>query len=148
MYFIDRDKMEALLQFMETQFADLKGFSSWQSTIQIRALERMTQLIIESFLDVGNQLIDGFIMRDPGSYEDIVDILVDESVLPLEEKEAYLKLVQLRKQLVQQYEELSSDTLKEQLQAHLSTWSTFPKQVRGYVESELGPVSAFKPASK
>ncbi|GAA3319942.1 hypothetical protein GCM10020331_028930 [Ectobacillus funiculus] len=30
------------------------------------------------FLDVGNAIIDGFIMRDPGSYEDIIDILVDE----------------------------------------------------------------------
>jgi uncharacterized protein YutE (UPF0331/DUF86 family) len=148
MYFIDRDKMEDLLQFMEKQFKELEGFTSWQSTIEIRALERITHLIIESFLDVGNQLIDGFIMRDPGSYEDIVDILVDESVLETEEKEAYLHLVQLRKQLVQQYTDISADTLKKELQTNISTWATFPERVRVYLESELGPVSAFKPTSK
>lgn len=26
-------------------------------------------------------MIDGFIMRDPGSYDDIMDILVDEKVV-------------------------------------------------------------------
>ena len=32
-------------------------------------------------MDVGNLMIDGFIMRDPGSYEDIIDILIDEKVI-------------------------------------------------------------------
>lgn len=31
-------------------------------------------------------MIDGFIMRDPGSYEDIIDILVDERVIPKDTK--------------------------------------------------------------
>ena len=35
---------------------------------------------MESMMDVGNLMIDGFIMRDPGSYEDIIDILVDEKL--------------------------------------------------------------------
>ena len=45
------------------------------------ALERMVQISIDSVLDVGNAMIDGFIMRDPGSYEDIIDILLDEKVI-------------------------------------------------------------------
>lgn len=41
-------------------------------------------------LDVGNAVIDGFIMRDPGSYEDIIDILQDEKVIS-EEKAMQFK---------------------------------------------------------
>ena len=33
-------------------------------------------------------MIDGFIMRDPGSYEDIIDILMDERVISAEEGQA------------------------------------------------------------
>ena len=29
-------------------------------------------------------MIDGFIMRDPGSYEDIIDIMEDERVITTE----------------------------------------------------------------
>ncbi|MCG6197821.1 DUF86 domain-containing protein, partial [Anoxybacillus sp. LAT_38] len=45
------------------------------------AMERALHLSIEAVIDVGNALIDGFIMRDPGSYSDIVEILRDERVI-------------------------------------------------------------------
>ena len=47
-----------------------------------KALERIVHLLVECILDTGNDMIDGFIMRDPGSYDDIMDILVDEKVVP------------------------------------------------------------------
>ena len=50
-----------------------------------KALERIVHLLVECILDTGNDMIDGFIMRDPGSYDDIMDILVDEKVVPTEE---------------------------------------------------------------
>ena len=44
-------------------------------------------------------MIDGFIMRDPGSYEDIIDILDDEKVITTEMSEGFKKIVSLRKNL-------------------------------------------------
>ena len=64
-----------------------EDWSNWKSgihtfnTYEKLALERVNYLLIESIIDVGNSMIDGFIMRDPGSYEDIIDILVDEKVM-------------------------------------------------------------------
>ena len=52
-------------------------------------------------LDVGNSMIDGFIMRDPGSYDDIIDILEDEKVITTEMSESYKRVVPLRKNFQQ-----------------------------------------------
>jgi uncharacterized protein YutE (UPF0331/DUF86 family) len=147
MYFIDRNKLESLLVFMTKQFELLDGQSSWTSTLEVRALERLLHLIIEAFLDVGNQLIDGFIMRDPGSYEDIVAILIDESVLPKSSEEASFALVNWRKALVQEYMDVEASELLLTLQKYLEDWRQFPDRVRTYLETELGPVSAFKPTN-
>ena len=77
--------------------------SSWNTEIEKKALERIVHLLIENVLDVGNAMIDGFIMRDPGSYDDIIDILVDEKVVKKEEETPLKEIVQLRKSLVQEY---------------------------------------------
>jgi uncharacterized protein YutE (UPF0331/DUF86 family) len=148
MYFIDRKKLESLLVFMTEQFNLLDAQSSWTSTLEVRALERLLHLIIESFLDVGNQLIDGFIMRDPGSYEDIVAILIDESVLPKSSEEASFALVHFRKALVQEYLDVEASDIIAALQKYLEDWRQFPDRVRSYLETELGPVSAFKPINE
>ena len=82
MYFVDRIKIEQMLRFLETQLERLEEKKEWnQDEFAQLALERMVQISIDSVLDVGNAMIDGFIMRDPGSYEDIIDILLDEKVI-------------------------------------------------------------------
>lgn len=76
------------MQFIEHLLKEYKELKvdSYQEKL---ALERLVQLLIESIIDVGNMMIDGFIMRDPGSYEDIIDILEDEKVIPQSESSAY-----------------------------------------------------------
>lgn len=81
MYFVDRGKIEETLTFMEAKLSAFAEQSQWKTAIEQAALERIAHTVIESMLDVGNTMIDGFIMRDPGSYEDIIDILEDEQVI-------------------------------------------------------------------
>lgn len=81
MYFVDRSKIEKTLGFFEHQLALFDSQTDWQSEIGELALQRIGHLLIECILDTGNDMIDGFIMRDPGSYDDIMDILVDEKVV-------------------------------------------------------------------
>jgi uncharacterized protein YutE (UPF0331/DUF86 family) len=144
MYFVDREKIEALLIFLEQQISLFKSQRAWASPLERAALERLSQMMIESVLDVGNAMIDGFIMRDPGSYEDIIEILTDESVISGETSKSLKLLVQFRKVLVQNYTEVNHEELLEQFGKHLNELSLFVKNVRKYLANELGPVSAFR----
>ena len=100
--------------------------------------------MIEAVLDVGNAMIDGFIMRDPGSYEDIIDILDDEKVVTPEMSVGLKKIVLFRKMLVQQYTAVDHASLIETFKSELPHLKLFSEKVREYLTNELGPVSAFK----
>jgi uncharacterized protein YutE (UPF0331/DUF86 family) len=143
MYFVDREKLETTLVFLEKQISLFSNQEEWSTPIEKAALERITHLMIESLLDVGNAMIDGFIMRDPGSYEDIIEILIDEKVVTKETGKSLKILVQYRKVLVQLYTEINHRELYDQFSRLIKDLTLFPKNVRNYLENELGPVSAF-----
>jgi len=144
-YFVDREKIEQILQLIENTVKIFKEQKSWQGTLEKLALERVVHLVIDSILDVGNALIDGFIMRDPGSYEDIIEILLDEKVINAND-EAFLKvIIAFRKILVQNYLDINHDEMLNGMMEHLSTVEQFPNKVRRYLENELGSITAFKP---
>ncbi len=109
-----------------------------------RALERISHLMIECILDVGNDMIDGFIMRDPGSYDDIMDILTDEKVVAEDEANKLKQLISSRKRLVQEYQQADHQELFTLITSNRDVLKAFPARVRTYLETELGPVSAFK----
>ncbi|WP_425308783.1 DUF86 domain-containing protein [Fictibacillus nanhaiensis] len=126
----------------------LKTFNSMsypESRIEILAVERIGHLLIESMMDVGNMIIDGFIMRDPGSFEDILDILIDENVIPPEEGTSLKKVVALRKALVQEYPQAEVKQTFDTITSQLTELTAFPHHIKRYLEEELGPVSAFLP---
>ncbi|WP_079526920.1 DUF86 domain-containing protein [Halobacillus hunanensis] len=142
MYFVDRKKIEELLLYMETLLAEQKKHS-FQTFADYLGLERLTHLCVEIIIDVGNQMIDGFIMRDPGSYEDIIDILTDEKVLPEEELGNYKEIIKLRKIVVQQYLMVDHEAILQTWDQNSGSLSQFPGRIRKYLNDELGPVSAF-----
>ncbi|OIU66924.1 DUF86 domain-containing protein [Rossellomorea aquimaris] len=144
MYFVDREKIEERLVYMNDQLSVLNAGSKWESTIEKLALERIGHTLIETVLDVGNSMIDGFIMRDPGSYEDIIDILLDEKVISTEMNKDLKRLTEERKTLVQEYTRVDCDELYGILTEVKPTLEQFPVHIRRYLENELGPVSAFK----
>ncbi|WP_066314256.1 DUF86 domain-containing protein [Bacillus sp. FJAT-29814] len=144
MYFVDREKIETTLVYLETQTKLFSEVKEWSTPLEKAALERVAQMMLESVLDVGNSMIDGFIMRDPGSYEDIIDILMDEKVISAETGSSLKTLIGFRKMLVQFYTEIDHSELIRQLSKHLPALDLFASNVRDYLTNELGPVSAFK----
>lgn len=144
MYFVDREQIETTLQFLDKQIEFFETFEIWESPLEKAALERVAHTMIEAVLDVGNAMIDGFIMRDPGSYEDIIDILDDEKVITAEMSSGLKTIVQFRKMLVQQYTAVDHDALIASFAAELPHLKLFSVKVREYLVNELGPVSAFK----
>ncbi|WP_100332166.1 type VII toxin-antitoxin system HepT family RNase toxin [Bacillus xiapuensis] len=145
MYFVDRQKIEETLKFMEEQLSLFAQQSNFETALEQAALERIAHTVIESMLDVGNAMIDGFIMRDPGSYEDIITILDDENVISHEMTASLKEIVSLRKMIIQQYKNIEHKEVERLFRQHFTSLQRFPEKVRAYLTDELGPVSAFIP---
>lgn len=146
MYFVDRNKITLNLNHLQDLLSVFEGNDNWlKDDISKLALQRIGHNMMESMMDVGNLMIDGFIMRDPGSYEDIIDILVDEKVI-LPEMDAPLKaVVGLRKMLVREFIAVNDEEVLSVLTESLPAIKAFPGKIQDYVTNELGPVSAFLP---
>ncbi|MGE7112458.1 DUF86 domain-containing protein [Lysinibacillus sp. NPDC047702] len=146
MYFVDRNKITKNLQYLDGLLAIIETEDNWlQNDIKKLAIERIGHNIMESMMDVGNLMIDGFIMRDPGSYEDIIDILIDEKVVSTEMEASLKAVVGLRKMLVREFIEVDNQEVIDVLTANLPALKQFSPAVNSYLTNELGPVSAFLP---
>lgn len=141
---MDRELIEERLLYLEKQIQQFEGKNEWSTALEQAALERLTQMMIESILDVGNAMIDGFIMRDPGSYEDIIDILEDEKVISIDMSQDLKVMVQYRKTLVQDYTRIDHEDVKNTFSRILPSIQLVAESVRQYLMNELGPVTAFK----
>ncbi|TWT03260.1 DUF86 domain-containing protein [Planococcus sp. CPCC 101016] len=148
MYFIDRSKITETIQYMNELLDFYEGRQHWTSFGDKLALERIGANIIESIIDVGNSMIDGFIMRDPGSYDDIIDILVDEKVITEEMDQPLKRVIALRKMLVRQFMKVDQQAVKEAIDENMESLKAFGPKVEHYLVHELGPVSAFIPEEK
>ena len=96
-------------------------------------------------MDVGNVMIDGFIMRDPGSYDDIIDILVDEKVITPDMDAPLKEVVGLRKMIVRDFLDVDDEKIVNVIKKNMSALKQFSPKVEAYLTNELGPVSAFLP---
>lgn len=144
MYFVDREKIGQQLQYLQQLVQMFKEQDSFESKLEKLALERLAHMMIEAMLDVGNSMIDGFIMRDPGSYEDIMEILTDEKVLSVSVAGEIKELLGLRKTLVHDYTNISHEIVREALEKGIPSVESFSLSVKNYLINELGPVTAFK----
>lgn len=140
MYFVNRDMIEKRLncipEIAETVSALAAG---WESTVlQGMAQERALHLAIEMVTDVGSALIDGFLMRDASSYEDIIDIIAGEEVIPSALAEPLRQLVSLRKPLVQEYYDWPRGQLHPLTPQLPLLLEDFAERVRNYLQRELG----------
>ena len=105
MYYVNREQLSVRLTVIPEVVEALQWLqANWNgSLIQSMAQERALHLAIEAVTDIGSYLIDGFIMRDASSYEDIMTIIAGERVFPESLQEPLLELVRLRRPLVQDY---------------------------------------------
>ncbi|WP_077624944.1 DUF86 domain-containing protein [Sediminibacillus massiliensis] len=142
MYFVDRNKIEQHLLYMDGLLREFDQHS-FESFLEKLSLERISHMWIESLLDVGNMIIDGFIMRDPGSFTDIIDILVDEEVLPAGESDAYKEVIQLRKMLVKDYLNLDHQVIVDVMKRNQYSLEMFSTRINDYLDGESGVANAF-----
>ncbi|WP_342598725.1 DUF86 domain-containing protein [Psychrobacillus sp. FSL H8-0483] len=146
MYFVDRKKIAMTLAHMKELLVLIDQKTDWhKDELSKLAFERVGQNMIESIIDVGNSMIDGFIMRDPGGYDDIIDILTDENVITPEMDAPIKEVIEFRKELVRSFYSVDHKKLEHILVSNLVYLKQFPEKVESYLVNELGPVSAFLP---
>lgn len=141
MYFVDREELQYKLDYIEQLTRDFPRAEGY-------ALERITHMLIEATVDVGNMIIDGFIMRDPGSYQDVMDIMEMEHVITKDDLDAISKTLPLRQWMVRDYTKIDHKELKNIFREHLHAYESFKPSVLQFIERELGPVSAFGKGGK
>ncbi|WP_096467633.1 DUF86 domain-containing protein [Aneurinibacillus soli] len=140
MYQVNTEKIEQHLVYMEQVLESVSPIlrnSEANDMLTSLSLQRALHIALETVADVGNYLIDGFIMRDPGSYEDIVEIMLDETVITAEIAVALKEVVNMRKPLITDYLDVRDDAVSKLLNTHYAKLVAFPNQVREYLKKEL-----------
>ncbi|MNX37787.1 hypothetical protein D3C86_681060 [compost metagenome] len=141
MYYVNREQIERRLN-MIPQIIEVLNQAEAKTNQDLELLyafaeERALHLGIEVVTDVGSYLIDGFIMRDASSYEDIIDIMLDEKVVDGELAALLTELVRLRRPLVQEYFDWRKDGLSELVTGLPDALTSFALKVRNYLDHEL-----------
>ncbi|PKE40136.1 DUF86 domain-containing protein [Macrococcoides caseolyticum] len=141
MYFVDREELTFKLAYINQLSQVLEESKGY-------ALERIAHMLIESVVDVGNMIIDGFIMRDPGSYKDVLDILEMEQVIPVQDAQMMRNTLYLRQWFVRDYINIDHNEVKRVFMENIASYKQFKANVDAFIENELGPVSAFGKGGK
>lgn len=140
MYYVNREQIELRLRAIPEIVEGLRQVSSgWTGDLmQGLVQERCLHLAIETVTDVGSYLIDGFIMRDASSYEDIIRIIHEENVIDESVFAPIYELVSLRKPLVQEYFCWRRTELHKLTPLLAEVLERFAIRVEGYLDRELG----------
>ncbi len=139
MYYVNQEQISArLAEIPQLSEALRELYGNWRGTaLEGLAQERCLHLAIEIVTDVGSYLIDGFIMRDASSYEDIIDITGAEGVFTEQLRDNLIQLVKLRKPIVQDYYSWPRAELHH-LTGQLSDWlEEYKTAVEHYLIREL-----------
>jgi len=141
LYYVNREQIERRLNVLpELEQVFAAASSAKDNPLLFRyAEERALHLAIEIVTDVGSYLIDGFIMRDASSYEDIIDIMRDEKVIGQHLFELLTELVRLRKPLVQEYFEWDRSAGQALARKLPPAMEEFAGNVRAYLDKENIP---------
>ncbi|WP_139992421.1 DUF86 domain-containing protein [Paenibacillus paridis] len=139
MYYVNREQIAVRLDSIAEITAALdKLAADWQGTVlEGLAQERALHLAIETVTDIGSFLIDGFILRDASSYEDIIDITGEAGAFPADMQRTLTELVKLRKPLVQDYYVWQRSELHPLSKTMASLLPIFKRSVEEYLDREL-----------
>ena len=138
MYFVDKEKLTQKLNYLMQLTQDYQDHKD-----NPYAFERIAQMLIEASVDIGNMIIDAFILRDPGNYKDVIDILALEGVITSETQAAINQTIEVRKQFAHDYITLQHDTLEPLFDDALPYYDNFIYEVSLFLEQESVPVTAF-----
>lgn len=142
MYNVDTKKIEHLLNYADTIYVQVRDLyeriqAKQHSLVDLLAAERVLLLYFDVFTDVTNLLIDGFVMRDPGGYEDMVDILDDEQVISPATSTYLRELILFYRAAIKDYANYSLNETERIFIRLFPQLQSFAVEVRSYLQVEL-----------
>lgn len=144
MYYVDTDQIYEKIAFIDVikdAIAQLQ--TGWKDDDLLLSLaqERILHLAIETVTDIGSCIIDGLMLREASSYEDIIVVLDGENVFPKDTAQRLIELVRLRKPLVQQYTEWDRSSLHKLIPNLSKTLEEFAVGASKFLKKELESIS-------
>lgn len=143
MYFVDSKTLTLKLNYLEKLTADFETEKN-----SSYALERIAHMMIESVVDIGNLIIDAFILRDPGNYKDVIDIMELEKVFQPSTAEAIRTSIDYRNELIRNYENINHDQLRKAFEIATPFYKQSIEDTKHFLENENVPVTAFGEGDK
>lgn len=139
MYYVNREQIEQRINTLSeiVQVLSIVANEAEYTLVHSFAQERALHLAIEVITDVGSYLIDGFIMRDASSYEDIIEIMFDERVIESDMHMKLIDLVRLRKPLVQEFYDWNREAIHPLSTELPALLQQFAERVETYLNREL-----------
>jgi uncharacterized protein YutE (UPF0331/DUF86 family) len=133
-----RQAVKGMLAHMEEPVKLLETLASrsdeWHTdTLARLAAERALHIATESMTDAANLIIDTLIMRDPGSYPDIIRVLAEEEVVSQDWFNRFEGCLLFRNRLVHQYREVSADEVREAVRLYAGEFSPYIHAVKKYL---------------
>lgn len=137
LYELNLSRIEKQLEMLRVCHFVISDLTEETTTTEIEsfALARAAHLAVECMIDVGNTIIDGFIMRDPGGYMDIVDIMEDEQVIQPQIGSVLKQWVSLRDRLVRHYTEVQMSEFAPFIEER-GIMLQFEQQVLAFLQTE------------
>jgi uncharacterized protein YutE (UPF0331/DUF86 family) len=134
-----RDQVKAFLTAMESRSRWLQQLSArsdawWEDQTLRLAAERALHVAIECTTDVGNAIIDALIMREPGSYADIIQVLMEEKVVTTDWFASFQGAFKLREQLVHDYLQVEDADLSRGVQTLSVLFDDYADFIRLYLK--------------
>ncbi|WP_323702939.1 DUF86 domain-containing protein [Mammaliicoccus sp. Dog046] len=143
MYFVDSKTLNLKLNYLEQLTIDFEDVK--QSPY---ALERVAHMMIESVVDVGNLIIDAFILRDPGNYKDVIDIMELEKVFQPSTAEEIRISIDYRKELTRNYENIDHDALRKAFEQATPYYKQAIADTKHFLVNENVAITAFGEGDK
>ena len=105
-----------------------------QDLTYLLAAERALHTSVEYTTDIGSLIIDALVMRDPGSYADIIKVLVEEQVLPEAWFQEFEPIFPLRARFIRDHAHIKPAEVKNAVQAHAHQFTIFVNCIRRYLD--------------
>nr|WP_263313902.1 DUF86 domain-containing protein [Mammaliicoccus sp. Marseille-Q6498] len=143
MYFVDSKTLSQKLNYLEKLTHDFE-----KEKHSPYALERISHMMIESVVDVGNLIIDAFILRDPGNYKDVIDIMELEKVFQPSTAEEIRTSIDFRKELTRNYENINHEELRAAFEKATPFYKQSILDTKHFLENENVAITAFGEGDK
>jgi uncharacterized protein YutE (UPF0331/DUF86 family) len=133
-----REKVDHILRTLDEragwlmQVRDLPD-DKWNERELLWAAERAMHVAVECSIDAANEIIDALVMREPGSYEDILRVLMEEGVVSRDWFEAYVGVLAFRDKLVRRYTSLSGGEVVEAVRTYAPLFQPYAAALRAYL---------------